>query len=74
MSLVKFINLFNVVENTCIMLKSDIAYFNRDQLIDFVSKNWHEVIKHIPTDKRRMYFKNRRTCELREIALNIVDA
>jgi len=53
------------------MIKSEIAYLNRDELIDFISKNWNNVTKHLPQEKKKSFFESSPTCELREIALNL---
>ena len=53
------------------MTKSEIAYLNRDELIDFISKNWNDVTKHLPKGKEKSFFESSPTGELREIALNL---
>lgn len=39
------------------MKKSEIVYFTREQLIDFLLENWIELVRQLPDKKERAYFE-----------------
>lgn len=50
------------------MRKSEIAYLERDQIIDFIKSNYG-LVKDLRANQQIQFFKYRQTCELRELAL-----
>ncbi len=54
-------------------MKEQILNMSKDELVDFLVRNWHEMTRLLPENRKKEFFNSHPVEPLREIALSIIE-
>lgn len=54
-------------------MKEQILQMSKDELVNFLVENWHEMTRLLPEKRKKEFFNSHPVEPLREIALSLID-
>jgi hypothetical protein len=54
-------------------MKEQILQMSKDELVNFLVENWHEMTRLLPENRKKEFFNSHPVEPLREIALSLID-
>lgn len=64
----------NLLDNNSLKItKDEIIQMSKDEIVDFLVNNWHEMTRMLPENRKKEFFNSHPEKPLKEIALSLID-